>query len=140
MTVQIKEELYQEIKEFCTLNKLKINQFVNDLLQKSFMIEKYGDSPFTNFAKKIIENTEEVPEEIQQVINDHFDEMLSDKEIESVPVEDYNFSVKKEEVNECEMDKPVGLPSWDTNPMPDWNIEPIHTTKEQTKPKKRKLK
>ena len=127
--VQIRPKLYADIKEYCQLNNLKIGWFVNDLLQKSFMTEKYGDSPFTNFKKKIVENTEEIPEPIQEVINEHFDEMLENDEIESV-------LIKKEDVNVVEMDKPEGFPGWNTNPLP-FDIE---KPKKEIKPKKRRLK
>ena len=144
--VQIRPKLYADIKEYCQLNNLKIGWFVNDLLQKSFMTEKYGDSPFTNFAKKVVGNTEEVPEQIQEVINEHFDEMLSDTKVVDKP--DYDVTVKKEEVPETNLEKPEGKvyyePIHTTN---DWPVEiklpdnvKVEYSKEEIKPKKRRLK
>ena len=52
-TVNIEEKLYQDIKEYCRLNKLTISVFVNDLLKKNFMVEKYDDAP--PFFKKVKE-------------------------------------------------------------------------------------
>ena len=43
--VNIDDKLYQEIREYCRLNKLTISVFVNDLLKKNFMVEKYDDAP-----------------------------------------------------------------------------------------------
>ena len=60
--VNIDDKLYQEIKEYCKLNKLTISTFINDLLKKSFIIEKYDDAP--PFFKKIKE--EFTPEQFQQ--------------------------------------------------------------------------
>ena len=43
--VNIEDKLYLDIKEYCRLNKLTISVFVNDLLRKGFMVEKYDDAP-----------------------------------------------------------------------------------------------
>ena len=45
--VEIDKRLYQEIKDYCKLNNLVIKDFVNKLLKKAFIIEKYGDRPFS---------------------------------------------------------------------------------------------
>ena len=51
--VKIDEKLYQEIKDYCKLNKLRTGDFVNDLLKKAFTVEKYGDRPpFFNDSPK----------------------------------------------------------------------------------------
>lgn len=78
--VQIEDELYNNIKDYCKLNNLKITSYVNELLKKEHMISLYGESPFDNFQKKITNNIEEIPEPIQEVINEHFDELIFDKE------------------------------------------------------------
>lgn len=43
--VNIEDKLYEDIREYCRLNKLTISVFVNDLLRKSFMVEKYDEAP-----------------------------------------------------------------------------------------------
>jgi hypothetical protein len=48
----IETKLHNEIKEYCKLNNLKINVFINELLKKAFMREKYGEAPF-NVKPKI---------------------------------------------------------------------------------------
>ena len=63
--VQIEDKLYNDIKEYCKLNKLKIGSFINEILKKSFLVEKYGDTPFTNFNKKTVGNIEEISEQKQ---------------------------------------------------------------------------
>jgi len=55
--VNIEDKLYQDIKEYCKLNKLTISVFVNDLLKNTFMVEKYDDAP-PFFKKKKVEEVE----------------------------------------------------------------------------------
>ena len=45
MKVTIKDKLYKDIVAYCELNGLEVNGFINDLLKKNFMIEKYGEKP-----------------------------------------------------------------------------------------------
>ena len=45
--MEIDKKLHNEIKEYCKLNGLKMNEFINYLIKKSFNIEKYGLSPFS---------------------------------------------------------------------------------------------
>ena len=60
--VNVEDKLYREIKEYCRLNKLTIGAFVNDLLRKNFMVEKYDEMP--PFFKKVRE--EFAPEQFQK--------------------------------------------------------------------------
>lgn len=85
--IQVKNTLYNDIKEYCDLNNLKVNIFINELIEKSFLIEKYGSSPFNNFREKI-NDTVEIPEPIQEVIDNHFWEMLDEEkpQEEVIPV------------------------------------------------------
>lgn len=129
-TVQIEDELYNDIKEYCKLNKLKISSFINEILKKSFLVEKYGDTPFTNFSKKMaIETMESIPKPIQDVIDNHFSEMLDDdKEIE-VP-------------NEIKPEFKENIEKTIIQPEPLYTIEDVVKTNETliNKPKKRRLK
>jgi hypothetical protein len=43
--MEIENKLYNEIKDYCKLNDLKIGDFINGLLRKAFNIEKYGEKP-----------------------------------------------------------------------------------------------
>lgn len=45
-TIVVSDKLYKGIKEYCTLNGLKINAFVDELLTRAFNIEKFGTAPF----------------------------------------------------------------------------------------------
>lgn len=128
-TVQIEDELYNDIKEYCKLNKLKIGSFINEILKKSFLVEKYGDTPFTNFSKKMVENIEPIPEPIQDVIDNRFFEMLDDDKVIEVPDE------LKPEFEE-NIEKTI------IQPEPLYTIEDVVKTNETliNKPKKRRLK
>lgn len=44
--MEIDKELYKEIKEYCDLNGIKVREYVNSLLKKAFMKDKYGSAPF----------------------------------------------------------------------------------------------
>ena len=55
--VEISDKTYEELKEFCSLNDLKIGQFADKLIRDGLMIEMYGDVPFTNYRKPIQETT-----------------------------------------------------------------------------------
>lgn len=54
--VEIDKKLYQDIKDYCKVNNLVIKEFVNKLLRKSFMIEKYGEKPFANLQQTVNDN------------------------------------------------------------------------------------
>lgn len=78
--MEIDKKLLEDIKNYCELNNLKPNKFVNDLLRKAFMVEKYGEAP--PFVKK--------PKPIQQEITE-----TSEKEIKTY--ETVITETKKEE-------------------------------------------
>lgn len=49
-------DLYRKISDYCKINDLKISKFVTEMLQKQFMIEQYGDTPFTTYETTVINN------------------------------------------------------------------------------------
>ena len=58
--IELDKKLHKDIKEYCQLNGLVMKDFVNKLLKKAFMVEKYGDKPFaepktSNLEKEAIE-------------------------------------------------------------------------------------
>lgn len=46
--IELDKKLHKDIKEYCQLNGLIMKDFVNKLLKKAFMVEKYGDKPFSS--------------------------------------------------------------------------------------------
>ncbi len=53
--IEISDKTYDKLKEFCVLNDLKIGPYADKLIFDGLMIEMYGDVPFTNYKKKIVQ-------------------------------------------------------------------------------------
>ena len=71
--MEIDKKLHEEIKEYCKLNGLKTAEYVNSLLKKAFMLDKYGVSPFSKERTPIIGNDafeEAVNDEVRRILND----------------------------------------------------------------------
>ena len=47
--IEISDRTYSLLKDYCSLNKLKIGQYADSLLYGQIMIEMYGNVPFTNY-------------------------------------------------------------------------------------------
>jgi hypothetical protein len=52
MLVTIKDKLFKDIQSYCSINDLDVETYINDMLKKSFMIEKYGNKPGISVPKK----------------------------------------------------------------------------------------
>lgn len=117
----IETKLHNEIKEYCKLNNLKVNIFINELLKKAFMREKYGEAPFNVKPKTSTElNVSELSPPYNTPINANtqVSEMFSENEVV------------------CNIENlVVGVSSQTENTI----INEITTEKIQTKTKKRKL-
>ena len=50
--IEISDKTYDKLKEFCTLNELKVGPYADKLIFDGLMIEMYGDVPFTNYHIK----------------------------------------------------------------------------------------
>ena len=117
----IETKLHNEIKEYCKLNNLKVNIFINELLKKAFMREKYGETPFNVKPKISTElNVPELSPPYNEPItaNTQVPKILSENE---VVCSNENLT--------------VGVSSQTENTI----INEITTEKIQTKTKKRKL-
>lgn len=65
--IELDKKLHKDIKEYCQLNGLVMKDFVNKLLKKAFMVEKYGERPFaepkkSNLEKEAIEKIKDMVE------------------------------------------------------------------------------
>ena len=49
--IEITDKTYDKLKEFCTLNDLKVGPYADKLIYDGLMIEMYGDVPFTTYKK-----------------------------------------------------------------------------------------
>lgn len=79
--ISISERLYNDIKEYCKLNELKLNVFVEELIQKSFNVEKFGDTPF---AKQ--EKPESPPKKEPVIVNEYVKELETIRKEKAEPV------------------------------------------------------
>lgn len=79
--ISISERLYNNIKEYCKLNELKLNVFVEELIQKSFNVEKFGDAPF---AKQ--EKPESPPKKEPVIVNEYVKELETIQKEKTEPV------------------------------------------------------
>lgn len=76
--IEIEKTLYRGIKDYCGYNGLKVTAFINEILQKAFMKEKYGEAPPFLLKKQdnplpdVTENTDNAKSkgEIQPIITE----------------------------------------------------------------------
>ena len=70
--IELEKKLHKDIKEYCQLNGLVMKDFVNKLLKKAFMVEKYGDKPFNYENVTLVDNEKKqdeiIPEDTPGVI------------------------------------------------------------------------
>lgn len=100
--IELDKKLHKDIKEYCQLNGLVMKDFVNKLLKKAFMVEKYGDKPFAEikpetgvaYCPYILDDTVQViltPEltngELSEKIKERYSKPISDKFYEHIQVD-----------------------------------------------------
>jgi len=68
MEIEISKKLYEEIKQYCTVNQItSINNFIEKTLKKGFDLEKWGNIHFVSEEEaKIIEEIN--PEALKPVV------------------------------------------------------------------------
>lgn len=86
-SISINDKLYNEIKEYCDLNKIKVSSFCEELLRKSLNEVKYGDIPFGHIGS----------EHINEQINELNESSLSSNSVESDEKEPQYLSPLAEE-------------------------------------------
>lgn len=90
-SITIKSELYNDVKEYCNLNNLDINELIEKFIADGLMIEKYGDTPFATY-NVVVKKVEPV-ESVEQTI------------VIEKPMEE---DKKPSKENECDIpDKPI---------------------------------
>lgn len=71
--MEIDKKLYESIKEYCKLNGIKPGEYINSLLKKAFMEDKYGVSPFKRAEDATIGNKafdDAVDAEVKRILSD----------------------------------------------------------------------
>lgn len=114
--IEITDRTYEKLKEFCSLNDLKIGQYADKLIFDGLMIEMYGDVPFTDYRKKIVKEfpVEQFEKEyMQQPAPITADETEDSKEEEVKPVEAPPIPeeiIERKKVLDKELLENVGVP------------------------------
>jgi hypothetical protein len=131
MNIEIKDKLYKDIESYCTLNELDFNNYVNDLLKKAFMEEKYGDRPFAKtvpYEKSLPTNETQTPTEVEIEVkkNEETKEYEVEMKETTIPIE---TNIEKDILKSVQEDEPINEPI--NEPI----SEPV-----KEKPKRRKLK
>jgi hypothetical protein len=131
MNIEIKDKLYKDIESYCTLNELDFNNYVNDLLKKAFMEEKYGDRPFAKtvpYEKPLPTNETQTPTEVEIEVkkNEETKEYEVEMKETTIPIE---TNIEKDILKSVQEDEPINEPI--NEPI----SEPV-----KEKPKRRKLK
>lgn len=88
-------KLLSDIESYCKLNGLDSDKFVNDLLKKAFMVEKYGEKP-SFMMKKVEEKDKKTGEDIVWY------QPTEEKQPEEPKVEEAPVEPVKEETDEPE--------------------------------------
>lgn len=124
--IEISDKTFETLKDYCTLNGLKLGQCADKLIYDGLMIEMYGDVPFTNYRKppkEMVEipvpdklkEQEDIPPEIQKVVDEHFWDMLEDKkpdEPKYLEPSEETLNETKERIEQIEETmRQVGVPS-----------------------------
>ena len=135
--MEIDKKLYEEIKEYCDLNGIKAKDYVNGLLRKAFMQDKYGERPFETLKDKDTGHvtTHNIPE---TVIETKISEILEDMKEGERNFEKFVEEVGPEKyadiVHECLFGDD------DKKNEPETTLEPIPDKKPRQQVKKRTIK
>lgn len=86
--ISVSDRLYKDLKRYCELNNLKLNTFVESLLQKAFNVEKFGEIPFTKFREEESGQESGQPVQIREPEHqiqprDEYAELLESKKTEA---------------------------------------------------------
>ena len=157
MKIEVSDKLYKlyyDIQLYCVLNELDFDEYITDLLKKSFMIDKYGERPFSKavpYEKPLPSNEialKPTEVEIEVKKNEETKEYVVETKETTIPVE--TVDKDKEELDllkdtlksalaahQKPVDGPIGSVKDEpiNEPINEPTSEPI-----KEKPKRRKLK
>lgn len=96
--MQIDKNLYNEINDYCKLNKLKTKDFIHTIIRNGFFKEKYGDTPFlkhSNVEQQIDKNDNNNICDNDDNNNicdnkDYVEKQIENKDIEDITPNDYD--------------------------------------------------
>ena len=77
--MNINNKLLLDIESYCKINELNTEEFVNDLLKRAFMIEKYGEKP------PFMVKSENTPKKVEiQTVPEDFDDKKYEEKVTEV--------------------------------------------------------
>lgn len=77
--MDINNKLLLDIESYCKINELNTEEFVNDLLKRAFMIEKYGEKP------PFMVKSENTPKKVEiQTVPEDFDDKKYEEKVTEV--------------------------------------------------------
>ena len=146
--MEIDKELYKDIKEYCDLNGIKAKEYINTLLRKAFMQDKYGERPFQTVKDKetgrvITHNISDAV--IEAKMKEFLQGMLKDVEDGNRKFEEFVEEVGQDKYNEVVTECIFGdddAKNEDTSPqepLPDKKPEEV-SVKPKPQVKKRTIK
>lgn len=93
--MDIDKKLHDDIKAYCKLNGLKMNEYINKLLRNAFNIDRYGISPFSNNKVEIIKDEKPLTPNETLVSNNKKEEGVKKEEIKNSENENDEYKVVK---------------------------------------------
>ena len=93
--MELDKKLHDDIKAYCKLNGLKMNDYINKLLRLAFNIDRYGISPFSNNNVEIIKNETPLTPNKCVVSNEKKEEGIKEEEIKTPENENDEYKVVK---------------------------------------------
>ena len=80
--MDINNKLLLDIESYCKINELNTEEFVNDLLKRAFMIEKYGEKP------PFMVKSENTPKKVEiQTVPEDFDDKKYEEKVTEIKEE-----------------------------------------------------
>lgn len=75
MNIEIRDDLFKNIEEYCDLNNIVAREYINDVLKKEFIKEKYGTRPQIKVGKeketkKEVKSIENKDNQVEKVVNE----------------------------------------------------------------------
>ena len=91
MCMEIDKKLHDDIKAYCKLNGLKMNEYINKLLRNAFNIDRYGISPFSNNKVEIIKDEKPLTPNETLVSIEKKEEGIKEEEIKTSENDEYKL-------------------------------------------------
>ncbi len=91
MCMEIDKKLHDDIKAYCKLNGLKMNEYINKLLRNAFNIDRYGISPFSNNKVEIIKDEKPLTPNETLVSKEKKEEGIKEEEIKTSENDEYKL-------------------------------------------------